>query len=165
MTTRRLLPLLNLLGCLILTAVAIIQWRKEHDLRHRLLAQSQQLTTTQEQLATEKTLTAAQQSDILQLKDSITALTTARQETEATLARLTAEREAQIAAAAQAAATATADQAASATTQQTLQAQTAVWEKAIAQRDAKITDLDTRLTTTRERLDQAIAKLKQAATR
>ena len=148
MTTRRLLPLLNLLGCLILTGIAITQWRAEHDLRHRLLTQSQQLITAQDQLTTQKSLTTAQESDILQLKESITSLAAARQETEATLAKLTAEREAQVA---------------SATTQQTLQAQTTVWEKAIADRDTKLGELAATLTTTRERLDQAIAKLKQAA--
>jgi chromosome segregation ATPase len=154
-TTRRLLPLLNLLGCLILTGIAITQWLKEHELRHQLFTRSQQLTASQEQLTTEKSKTAALESDILQLKDSITSLAAARQETEATLAKLTAERDAERAALAT-----TADQA-GATAQQTLQAQTAVWEKAIAQRDTKLQDLTTQLTATRQRLDQAITKLKQ----
>lgn len=159
MTTRRLLPLLNLLGCLVLTTVAITQWRKEHDLRHRLLTHSQQLTTSQEQLTAEKSKTATLENDILQLKDSIASLATARQETEATLAKLTAERDAERSALAT-----TADQA-GATAQKAHQAQAALWQQAIAQRDTKLQDLATQLTTTRQRLDQAIAKLKQASTR
>ena len=155
----RILPLLNLAGCLILTGIVIFQWLQERGLGQRVTGLTEQLATVRDQYDSEKSRTSVLESDIAQLKAATEATVKAREETEAALAKVTAEREAQ------AAATAAADQAASATTQLTLQTQTAVWEKAIAQRDAKISDLDTRLTATRERLDQAIAKLKQAAAR
>ena len=150
-TTRRLLPLLNLLGCLILTGLVVCQWLKERDLNRRIASLNQQLVTTRDQYDTEKSRATALESDIAQLKDSIESTTAASKETEAALAQITAERQAQ--------AVTTSD------AQQTLQAQTAVWEKAIAERDTKLGELAATLTVTRERLDQAISKLKQAAAR
>jgi chromosome segregation ATPase len=150
-TTRRLLPLLNLAGCLILTGLIVCQWLKERDLGHQITGLNTQLITAQDKYSSEKTRSTALESDVAQLKESIASTTAARKETEAALAQITAEREAQIATTGDA--------------QQALQAQTAVWEKAIAERDTKLGELATTLTITRERLDQAISKLKQAAAR
>ena len=148
MTTSRFLPLLNLAGCLILTGLVISQWLKERDLGRQITGLSQQLHTTRDQYDSEKIRATALESDIAQLKESIESAAAARKETEAALAKMTAEYEAAVPAA-----------------QQTLQAQTALWEKAIAERDAKLGELATTLTATRKRLDEAISKLKQAATR
>ena len=148
MTTSRLLPLLNLAGCLILTGLVISQWLKERDLGRQITGLSQQLHTTRDQYDSEKIRATALESDIAQLKESIESAAAARKETEAALAKMTAEHEAAVRAA-----------------QQTLQAQTALWEKAIADRDTKLGELATTLTATRKRLDEAISKLKQAATR
>lgn len=148
MTTRRLLPLLNLAGCLILSALVISQWLKERDLGRQITGLSQQLVTTRNQYDAEKSRASALESDVAQLKECIESVAAARKETEAALAKMTAEHEAAVPAA-----------------QQTLQAQTALWEKAIAERDTKLGELAATLTVTRERLDQAISKLKQAAAR
>ena len=148
MTTRRLLPLLNLAGCLILTGLVISQWLKERDLGRQITGLTQQLHTTRDQYDSEKIRSTALESDIAQLKESIESAAAARKETEAALAKMIAEHEAAVPAA-----------------QQTLQAQTALWEKAIADRDTKLGELATTLTATRKRLDEAISKLKQAATR
>ena len=148
MTTRRLLPLLNLAGCLLLTATVIFQWLQERDLGQRITGLTEQLATVRDQYDSEKSRTTVLESDIAQLKAATESTVRAREETEAALAKMTAERESQVA-----------------TTQQTHQAQTALWEKAITDRDTKLTELATTLTATRKRLDEAISKLKQAATR
>ena len=148
MTTRRLLPLLNLAGCLILTGLVIFQWLKERDLGQRLTGITQQLHTTRDQYDSEKIRATALESDIAQLKAATESTVKAREETETALAKMTAERDSQVT-----------------TTQQTHQAQAALWEKAITDRDAKLGELATTLTATRKRLDEAISKLKQAATR
>lgn len=148
MTTRRLLPLLNVAGCLLLTGIVIFQWLRERDLGQRLTGLTQQLATARGQYDSEKIRTTALESDIAQLKAATETTVKAREETEAALAKITAERDSQVS-----------------TTQQSHQDQAALWEKAIADRDTKLTELATTLTATRKRLDEAIAKLKQAATR
>ena len=146
MTTRRILPLLNLAGCLILTSLVIFQWLRERDLGQRLTGLTQQLHTTRDQYDLEKIRTTTLESDIAQLKAATESTVKAREQTETTLAKMTAERESQVA-----------------TAQQAHQAQALLWEKAIADRDTKLDELAATLTATRKRLDEAISKLKQPA--
>ncbi len=155
MTTSRLLPLLNLTGCLLITGIIVFQWLKERGLDQRIDTLNRQLVATRDQYDAEKSRATTLEGDVAQLKESIESTVNARKETEDAMAKMIAEREAQAAAAAGAVAT----------TQQTVQQQTEIWEKALAERDAKIRDLNASLTATRSRLDEAISKLKEAGAR
>lgn len=155
MTTNRLLPIVNLVGCLLITGIIFAQWLKERGLDTRIGELNKQLTATRDQYETEKTRAAALENDVAQLKESLTATVQARKDADDAMAKLIAERDAQTAELnAQTAGLATAQQ-----------EQVKVWEKAIAERDAKIRELNTGLTAARERLNEAIAKLKEAGAR
>lgn len=151
MTPSRFLPLLNLVGCLLITGVILAQWLKERGLDTRIKELNQQLVTTREQHDAEKTRAAALENDIAQLKAAIESTVQARKETEDAMAKLVAESQSQAAAVASA--------------NQSNEEKAKIWEKAIAERDAKIRELDSSLNATRERLDKAIAKLKEAGAR
>ncbi len=145
MNASRFLPFLNLAGCLLITGIILAQWLKERGLGDRIEALETQLAASRESYESEKIRAAALERDIVQLKESIEATVLARREIEESMAKLVAGREAL-----------TADLTAA------QQEQMKMWESAIAERDAKIRDLDAGLTVTRERLDRAVAKLKAA---
>jgi chromosome segregation ATPase len=147
-TPSRFLPLLNLAGCLLITGIILAQWLKERGLNARIETLNTQLVATRDQYELEKKRAATLEHDITQLKESIESTVKARKETEDAMARMIAERDAQT----------TGLTAAS-------QEQAQVWEKAIADRDEKIRALNAGLAATRERLDEAIAKLKAAGAR
>ncbi|MES2922190.1 MAG: hypothetical protein V4819_11625 [Verrucomicrobiota bacterium] len=151
MTLSRFLPLLNLAGCLLITGIILAQWLKERGLDARIDNLNQQLASTREQYEAEKKRAVALEHDITQLKESIESTVKARKETEDVMAKMIAERQAEVATAA--------------TANQSNQEQAKVWEKAIADRDEKIRTLNAGLTATRERLDEAIDKLKAAGAR
>ena len=155
MTTSRFLPIANLIGCLLISGIIVAQWLKERGLDTRIESLNEQLVTTREQYEAEKTHTAALENDVAQLKQSIESMVKVRKETEEAMVRMTTERDAQ---AANLAAAAT-------TNNQATQQQVKIWEKAIADRDAKIRDLNNTLTASRARLDEAIEKLKAAGAR
>lgn len=155
MSLSRILPIANLVGCLLITGVIVAQWLKERGLDSKIHGLSQQLVVSRGQYDAEKKRTAALESDVGQLKESIESTVKARKETEDALAKLIAEREAQTAAAATA----------TTTLNQANQEQVKIWEKAIADRDEKIRSLGESLTATRARLDEAVTKLKAAGAR
>ena len=151
MTPSRFLPFLNLAGCLLITGIILAQWLKERGLDTRIKELNHQLVVTREDRDTEKKRATALENDVAQLKASIESTVQARKETEDAMAKLVADSQAQAATVASA--------------NQSNQEQVKIWEKAIADRDAKIRELNTSLTTTRERLDEAVAKLKEAGAR
>lgn len=143
MSTNRILPIVNLVGCVLITGIIVAQWLKERGLGGRIDVLNQQLVTTRDQYAAEKTRAAALESDVAQLKESVEATVRSRKESEDALAKLIAERDAQSA--------------------KSARGQLRIWEQAIAERDAKIRELNENLAATRQRLDEAVAKLKAAA--
>ena len=155
MTTSRFLPIANLIGCLLITGIIVAQWLKERGLDTRIDELNQQLVAAHDLYEGEKIHADALANDVSQLKESVESTVKARKETEEALFRITAERDA-MAASANAAAT---------TANQSSQEQVKIWQKAIADRDAKILELNSTLTATRERLNEAISKLKEAGAR
>lgn len=151
MTISRFLPILNLVGCLLITGIIVAQWFKERELDARIQQANLQLASTREQLDAEKKRSSTLENDISQLKESIESTVRAKKETEDAMAKMIAETESQAAAVA--------------TTHQSNLEQVKIWEKAIADRDARIRELNSSLAGTRERLDEAITKLKKAGAR
>lgn len=152
MTASRFLPLLNLVGCLLITGIILAQWLKERGLADRIGTLDRQLVATRGQYELEKKRAAALEHDVSQLKESIESSLKARKETEGAMATMIAEQQARVATMATA-------------NQSNQQQQAEIWEKAIAGRDEKIRTLAAGLTATRARLDEAIAKLKAAGAR
>jgi predicted nucleic acid-binding Zn-ribbon protein len=150
-TTSRFLPLLNLAGCLLITGIILAQWLKERGLDARIDSLQHQLLATRGQYEDEKKRVVALEHDITQLKESIESTVQARKETEDAMAKMIAEQQARAAT--------------MATANQSNLEQAKVWEKAIADRDEKIRALSSALAATRQRLDEAIAKLKEAGAR
>ena len=148
MTTSRFLPLLNLAGCLVITGIILAQWLKERGLEEKIDSLHQQLTVTRDQFEAETTRASALENDVAQLKESLESTVRAKHEIEAAMAKLITERETQTAGLATA-------------TQQ----QAKLWENALAERDEKIRTLNSGLTATRDRLEEAISKLKAAGAR
>ena len=151
MTTSRLLPLVNLFGCLLITGIIVTQWLNERRLDAKIFDLTKNLAGSQELYDLEKSQVAALKNDVAQLKESVESTVVARKESEEALAKLLAERDARSATAA--------------SEGQAYQEQVKVWEKAIAERDAKIRDLNGDLMASRARLDEAIARIKAASQR
>lgn len=147
MNPSRFLPFLNLAGCLLITGIILAQWIKERGLDTKVKNLNQQLVSARQQNEVERKRSIALEQDITQLNESIESTVKAHKETEDAMAKLIAQGQAQAAAS------------------QSNQEQLKVWEKAIAGRDAKIRSLSADLTATRQRLDEAIAKLKSAGAR
>lgn len=148
MTTSRFLPILNLVGCLLITVVIVAQWFKERELVGRIKTISQELVAAREQTADAENRAVALERDVIQLKESIEATAQARKEAEEEAAKITTEHNEKMAALAIAS-----------------EEQVKTWQAAIAERDTKITELSDSLGATRKRLDEAIAKLKEAGAR
>jgi len=147
-TTSRFLPVLNLVGCLLITVVIVAQWFKERGLVVRIETISHELVTAREQTAGAEKRAAALERDVLQLKESIEATALARREAEEAAATLAAEHQEQMTTLAAAS-----------------EEQVKTWQAAIAERDEKIRSLDSTLAETRKRLEEAITKLKEAGAR
>ena len=140
----RTLTLLNTLGCLALTGLVVAQWCKERMIRGDLTETTRQLGIVRDQAAQETQRRAALERDIVVLKETIEATQKAAE----TSAHDFAEKDAL---------------ANGLQTQLTsAREQLAVWEAAIKTRDERIHLLESQLTATRKRLDEAIAKLKAA---
>ena len=151
MTASRFLPLLNLVGCLLISGIILAQWLKERGLNAKIDYLNRQLVFSREQSEAETKRATALEHDIVQLKESIESTVKARKETEDAMAKMIADQKAQIDIVA--------------TANQSNQEQVKIWEKSIADRDEKIRVLDAGLTATRARLEEAIAKLKAAGAR
>jgi chromosome segregation ATPase len=148
MMTARFLPLLNLVGCILVTGVIFFQWRKEQGLDQRIRSISQELATSRDQTAVAEKRVLVLTGDVAQLKESIEATAAARVLTEEENARIATEHDEKMAAFATAA-----------------EQQVKTWQAAIAERDAKINELNSSLAATRSRLNEAISKLKEVGAR
>ena len=148
MTTSRFLPILNLVGCILVTGVILFQWRKEQDLDKRIRAISEQLATSRGETSEAEKRALVLDGDVAQLKESIAATTAAHRLVEAENLRLATETNEKMLTLATAA-----------------DEQVTSWQTAIAERDAKLVELGANLSATRKRLNEAIDKLKQAGAR
>lgn len=125
---------MNAIGCLVLSGVVVMQWSKERSADQERLVIQSALTKARDQAAAEVKRSAGLERDIAVLKESIESTRKAAGELLAEKLNLS---------------TAAAEQAKS-------------WQAAITERDAKLRALDADLTATRQRLDEAIARLKVA---
>ncbi len=148
MMTSRFLPVLNLVGCILVTGVIFFQWRKEQNLDKRIRSISQQLATSRDQTGEAEKRAMVLEGDVAQLKESIEAAAAAHRLVEQENARIASEHNEKLTTIATAA-----------------EEQVTIWQAAIAERDAKIKELSSSLSTARTRLNEAITKLKQAAAR
>jgi chromosome segregation ATPase len=150
----RLLPIFNAIGCAVLMVLIVVQWKGGQILEDQLReSHAQTLVETNAHQESEKRAVQLQ-SDVDGLKASIDAI------------REASDRDKQ---AADEAGKFAADKASEA---QALtaglgkaQEQLKVWEEAVKSRDEKLKELNEALVATRQRLDEAIAKLKQAGAR
>ena len=143
----RVLPILNAVGCLALTALVVIQWKREHQSGIATAALRKELAASRFETAEESKRRAALEHDITLLKESIEATQQAAEQS----ARALEEKEHLVT-----------------TLQSELAAareQVVAWEEAIKQRDERITTLTGQLDQTRKRLDEAIARLREASNR
>jgi chromosome segregation ATPase len=145
--TPRTLPVINAIGCLVLTGVMVLQWRKERALDASMHGLRTELAAARVKADEEAKRRAALERDIEVLKDSIAST----QQAAESVTRNLVEK----------------DQAA-AQLQTELNAareQLTLWEAALKARDERIVSLDANLAATRKRLDEAVAKLKSAGAR
>ncbi|MCU0752364.1 MAG: hypothetical protein MUC40_04950 [Akkermansiaceae bacterium] len=133
----RVLPVLNLIGCLALTGLVVVQWRREHITDAVAAGLRRELATALQEIAEAARQRTTLERDIVVLKESIEAT----QQSAETAARGLAEKE-QLNSALE-------------TELATAREQVAAWEAALRQRDERI----------RQRLDEAVARLKEAAAR
>ncbi len=152
MKLSRILPIANLIGCLLITGIIVVQWLKERVVHLQIQDLNKELVAARDEVSSEKARVLALENDVSQLKESVESTMEARKEAEENLARVTAEQNARVA-----------EQTAAA--QKVIQEQTQVWEKAIADRDERIRELGASLNATRARLDTAVQKLKEAGAR
>ncbi len=143
----RFLPVLNLIGCLALTGLVVTQWRRERSLDGALAGLKSQLSAANHQADEDAKRHAALEHDITVLKESLEATQKAAEsavreleEKEQLVARLEAENAA-------------------------AREKLATWEEAVKLRDERIGALNEQLTKTRAKLDEAVARLKEAAAR
>lgn len=143
----RALAILNAIGCLVLTALVVAQWRRERVSDATITELRSGLFAAQTQAADEAKHRAALERDIAVLKETIES---ARQASESSAQALV-------------------EKDALATKLQTeldaAREQVATWQAALATRDERIRSLDANLAATRKRLDEAIARLKDAGAR
>ena len=71
MMTTRFLPILNLVGCILVTGVIFFQWRKEQNLDKRIRAISRELVTSRHQTADAEKHVVALEGDVAQLKSAL----------------------------------------------------------------------------------------------
>ncbi len=147
----RVLPILNAFGCLVLTGLVITQWRLERDHLRDIKNLKSELTASQENLTIETRRSNALERDITALKESIEATQQAAEAATRSLTEQNSQAEAL--------------KTELANTREQTATQIKAWEEAIATRDAKLQSLNTDLTATRARLDEAIGKLKSAGAR
>lgn len=143
----RLLPILNAIGCLVLTGLVAFQWSKERTSHQAFRNLRVKLAETSAQHTASVTRSTALERDITVLKDAIESTQQAAEAAardNATQSAQTSQLEETLAVA---------------------KNQTQAWETALSERDAKIKQLNSDLVATRRRLDEAIAKLKATAAR
>ena len=148
------LTLVNAAGCLVLALLLILQWYKVRTLDGRIEELKAGVVAAQDQHAAAVERAEMLEREQAMLKESITSM---QQAAEAN-GKLLAQRDGQVAEL-ESQGAALKDRVAK------LDEQLKTWQAAISQRDERIRALNADLTSTRRRLDEAIAKLKAAAGR
>ena len=143
----RVLPVINAIGCLVLTSLVAGQWLRERESNQSLAATQGELIVAKEFSSSETKRATALERDIAVLKEAIEATQKSAEE------------------AAQAAATKTTEASTLEAEITAAREQIKTWEAAIALRDSTLRDLNDKLTATRKQLDAAIAQLKAAGAR
>lgn len=154
MTAARVLPFVNVAGCLVLAVFIVIQWRGGQLLSDELQqSRSREILEKNARMDAEK-MSRQLQADIDGLKASIDSIQEAAAEAEKNMAAKEEEAKGLAGLVTQA------------------QDQIKIWEEAvkardeaIVQRDAKLKELNEALVATRKRLDEAVAELKKAGAR
>lgn len=137
--------MLNAIGCLVLAAVVFTQWAKESRVGNEMSRLRVEVAVSQNLAETEARRAANLERDIAVLKRSLEATQFAAiQATESLAHRDETGIRAELAAA---------------------RGQVEKWKASIAERDARFRTLNADLTLTRQRLDEAIARLKAGGAR
>ncbi len=139
-----MLTILNASGCLVLTALVVMQWNRERACDATLAKIKSELFTSEKQVVTATKHSGDLERDIAALKESMEAMRVAAEDS----ARVAAEKESLTNGLQSEVATA--------------RSQVKSWQDAIAGRDAKLLELTSHLNATRQRLDAAISQLKKA---
>lgn len=142
-----ILPILNTIGCLVLTGLIVSQWARERTHLGDIQQLKSQLVVSEQKLANEFKQSTGLEKDIAALKESIELTRKGNEQAAIDLIAQTRQAE-QLQAELNAA-----------------HEQVAAWEAAINERDSKLLHLDADLTATRQRLNEAISKLKAAGAR
>ena len=143
----RFLTILNAIGCLVLTGLVMAQWFKERSIHQELTTVQRQLADSRKVSKQESQRRGALERDITVLKEAMESSQKAAESTIRELSEkstLASDLEKELTAA---------------------RVQLTAWETAVIDRDERIKSLNADLAATRQRLDQAIAKLKAAADR
>ncbi len=147
MKNNRVLPILNAVGCLALTVLVVVQWQREHETGRVVDRLRNEIAAAHARAAEDARHRAALERDISVLKEAIESIQRAAEES-----ALELEEQQQLNASLQAEVAATGDQ-------------LAAWEAAVKQRDQRITTLNEELERTRQRLEEAVARLREAGAR
>ncbi len=137
--------MLNAIGCLVLAAVVFTQWGKESRVEARMSKLRVEAAVSRNLAESETKRAANLERDIAVLKQSLEATQRAALEATDSLGRR--------------------DDAATRNELAAAREQVEKWKASIAERDARIRKMESDLTATRRRLDEAIVKLKQAGVR
>ena|GEM_PF-1122013 len=148
MSASRILPIINVAGCVIVTGLIVTQWVKERHTHEEIKGLRKELASSQEKAEGEQKRADNLQRDVDNLKATIEDMMKSKLEFEAQLAKAAEEHN-------------TETQAVNASNQEQIQ----LWQKAITDRDEIITKLNSNLSATRARLDAAVAELKKAGAR
>jgi chromosome segregation ATPase len=153
-TAARVLPFVNVAGCLVLAGFIVIQWRGGQILSEELReSRSREILEKNARFDAEK-MSRQLQADLDGLKASIDSIQQAAAEAEKTMAAKEEEAKGLAGLVTQAQ-----DQI------KTWEAAVKARDEAIVQRDAKLKELNEALVATRKRLDEAVAELKKAGAR
>lgn len=143
----RVLPILNAVGCLALTTLVIVQWKREHQSGIAAAGLRKELAASRAETVEEVKRCTALERDVALLKESIEATQQAAEQSGRAL-----EEKEQLATSLQ-------------TELTTARGQVVAWQEAIKQRDERITTLTDQLNQTRKRLEEAIARIREAENR
>jgi len=147
MKNNRVLPILNAVGCLALTVLVVVQWQREHETSRVVDRLRNEIAAAHARAAEDARHRAALGRDISVLKEAIESIQRAAEQS-----ALELEEQQQLNASLQAEVAATGEQ-------------LAAWEAAVKQRDQRITTLNEELERTRQRLEEAVARLREAGAR
>lgn len=140
----RVLTILNTIGCLALTGLIATQWLRERDMESEIAAIARERDNAHKEIRDLESRRHTLEHDIATLKESLVSIQKAAETTSGELTEksvLAQNLQTEL---------------------DTARSQVTAWESALKERDTRIETLQTELVKTRSRLDEAVAKLKQA---